>query len=345
MSNSAGARRLSGVHPEFRPPGGIDEYLCLIYFDPATWAARPAAEAEAMTREYADYTRSIKASGHSVAAPPGVRRRGDHRPDPGRQAVDYRWPLRGDQGAAWRILPDRSDRPQRSHSGRRPDPVRPGRLDRGAPPVAPNPAWSAGAGHGRATERPPEHRRGGLSLRVAPRPCDPHPPPRRLRSRRGGAARRVRGGDGAVAARRRSRPTRVRGSSRPGASRPSTRCAAARGSTGRSERSRSDSRRPAATCRDSARIDGGRSRRRPAAPRSSPAAIPALALDAQVALTLREVCGFTTEEIAHAFLTRRADASPSASSAPRPRSATRAFPTQVPVARRAARPARRACST
>jgi RNA polymerase sigma-70 factor (ECF subfamily) len=30
---------------------------------------------------------------------------------------------------------------------------------------------------------------------------------------------------------------------------------------------------------------------------------PALALDAQVALTLREVCGLTTEEIAHAFLT------------------------------------------
>lgn len=31
---------------------------------------------------------------------------------------------------------------------------------------------------------------------------------------------------------------------------------------------------------------------------------PALAPDAQVALTLREVCGMTTEEIAHAFLTR-----------------------------------------
>jgi hypothetical protein len=43
------------------------KYLCLIYFDPATWAARPPAEAEAMMREYADYTRSIKASGHWVA--------------------------------------------------------------------------------------------------------------------------------------------------------------------------------------------------------------------------------------------------------------------------------------
>ena len=35
---------------------------------------------------------------------------------------------------------------------------------------------------------------------------------------------------------------------------------------------------------------------------------PALAPDAQVALTLREVCGLTTEEIARAFLTPRADA-------------------------------------
>ena len=35
---------------------------------------------------------------------------------------------------------------------------------------------------------------------------------------------------------------------------------------------------------------------------------PALAPDAQVALTLREVCGLTTEEIAQAFLTARADA-------------------------------------
>src|SRR5207342_3121248 len=31
---------------------------------------------------------------------------------------------------------------------------------------------------------------------------------------------------------------------------------------------------------------------------------PALPPDAQVALTLREVCGLTTEEIAHAFLAR-----------------------------------------
>ena len=56
---------------------------------------------------------------------------------------------------------------------------------------------------------------------------------------------------------------------------------------------------------------------------------PALPPDAQVALTLREVCGLTTEEIARAFLTAR-PRSPSASCAPRRRSATRASPTRCP---------------
>jgi RNA polymerase sigma-70 factor (ECF subfamily) len=56
---------------------------------------------------------------------------------------------------------------------------------------------------------------------------------------------------------------------------------------------------------------------------------PALTPEAQVALTLREVCGLTTDEIARAFLTG-APRSRSASSAPRPRSATRASPTKCP---------------
>ena len=57
---------------------------------------------------------------------------------------------------------------------------------------------------------------------------------------------------------------------------------------------------------------------------------PALPPDAQVALTLREVCGLTTEEIAHAFLTAP-PRSPSGSCAPRPRSATPGMPYQVPA--------------
>src|SRR5438477_5134537 len=54
---------------------------------------------------------------------------------------------------------------------------------------------------------------------------------------------------------------------------------------------------------------------------------PALAPDARVALTLREVCGLTTEEIARAFLTAPSTLA-SASCAPRRRSAKRAFPTR-----------------
>ena len=53
---------------------------------------------------------------------------------------------------------------------------------------------------------------------------------------------------------------------------------------------------------------------------------PALSPEAQVALTLREVCGLTTEEIARAFLTAARHRWPSGSCAPRRRSATRAFP-------------------
>ena len=54
-----------------------------------------------------------------------------------------------------------------------------------------------------------------LSRRIAPRARDAHPPARRFRSRRGGAARRVRRGARAVAARRRAgqsaRVARLRG--------------------------------------------------------------------------------------------------------------------------------------
>ncbi len=52
---------------------------------------------------------------------------------------------------------------------------------------------------------------------------------------------------------------------------------------------------------------------------------PALPPDAQIALTLREVCGLTTEEIARAFLTT-APTMPSALCAPRRRFATHTSP-------------------
>jgi RNA polymerase sigma-70 factor (ECF subfamily) len=53
---------------------------------------------------------------------------------------------------------------------------------------------------------------------------------------------------------------------------------------------------------------------------------PALTPDARIALTLREVGGLTTEEIARAY--RRPRPSPSVSSAPRPGSATPPSPTR-----------------
>ena len=57
---------------------------------------------------------------------------------------------------------------------------------------------------------------------------------------------------------------------------------------------------------------------------------PALQPDAQVALTLREVCGLTTEEIARAFLTAAADARAAHRACQERRSATQKFPTRYP---------------
>ena len=71
---------------------------------------------------------------------------------------------------------------------------------------------------------------------------------------------------------------------------------------------------------------------------------PALPPDAQVALTLREVCGLTTEEIARAFLT----GPPTRGAADRPRQGQdprRRHPLPGARARRSARPARHACCT
>ena len=118
--------------------------------------------------------------------------------------------------------------------------------------------------------------------------------------------------------------TRGPGSSRPGASRRSTRCAGARASTPRSAtlaaQLEATTREPA-IAEDDETVEDDRLRL------IFTCCHPALPPDAQVALTLREVCGLTTEEIARAFLTAP-PTSRSASCAPRPRFATRAFPTR-----------------
>ncbi|WP_294255983.1 hypothetical protein [Propionivibrio sp.] len=56
------------------------------------------------------------------------------------------------------------------------------------------------------------------------------------------------------------------------------------------------------------RTDDDGNRGRPSASHFSPVAIRHCRLDAQVALTLREVCGLTTEEIASAYLDACTDA-------------------------------------
>ena len=94
-------------------------------------------------------------------------------------------------------------------------------------------------------------------------------------------------------------PIRGRGSFRPAGSRPSTPCAGAPGLTRRRRRSPSNSTPTPAEPRapDDESIEDDRLRL------IFTCCHPALAPEARVALTLREVCGLTTEEIARAFLT------------------------------------------
>ena len=173
---------------------------------------------------------------------------------------------------------------------------------------------------------------GGLPRRIAPRVRHAHPPARRLRRRRGGAARRVPGGARAVAARRRAgEPARVARVDRPvQGDRRHAPARAVRRARRRRRRRSSRRRRP----------DGVGATRRASRTTGCGSIFtcchPALAPDAQVALTLREVCGLTTEEIAQRVPDRPRRRSRSASCARRPRSATRASrtrcrrPTELP---------------
>ena len=99
-------------------------------------------------------------------------------------------------------------------------------------------------------------------------------------------------------------PIRAPGSSRPAASRRSTASAGGRAST-RSRTSPSKSKRSPTSRRNRATA---RASRTIGCASMFTCCHPALAPDAQVALTLREVCGLTTEEIAQAFLKPAADA-------------------------------------
>ena len=133
---------------------------------------------------------------------------------------------------------------------------------------------------------------------------DAHPPPRRLRRRRGGAAGRVRRRAGAVGARRTAgESARVAGQHGP----PSRdRPPAPRRALRRARRSDRRVRVESASSRTSratttSGVDDDRLRL------IFTCCHPALAREAQVALTLRTICGLTTDEIARAFLVPVAD--------------------------------------
>ena len=153
-----------------------------------------------------------------------------------------------------------------------------GRRDRGAP----------GRGVVAILER-------GLPRRVGPRPRRPDRLPRRLRPRRGSRSGGVRDRGRALAARRRRPPTRARGSMTTARNR------ADRPHPPRAHAGREDP--PARRARGRWRTTWTRRR----LPDERLELIftcchPALATDAQVALTLRTLGGLTTDEIARAFL-------------------------------------------
>ena len=139
-----------------------------------------------------------------------------------------------------------------------------------------------------------DRRRARLPGELGSRRGHPGPPLRRHRHRRGGGPGGLRRGRAALAGRRACRPTRAAGSSPPPATGPSTGCAASRPA-------------PAAGAGGPAAAPSAE------APEVGPVhddrlrliftcCHPALAAEAQVALTLRLIAGLQTPEIARAFL-------------------------------------------
>ena len=133
---------------------------------------------------------------------------------------------------------------------------------------------------------------------IAPRVCHARAAAGRFRSGRGGAARCVRLGASSSGRARACRPIRGRGWFRPAGSRRSMPCGGGPGSMRRWASWPSGSIRAAATAvePDEEGVEDDRLRL------IFTCCHPALSPEAQVALTLREVCGLTTEEIASAFL-------------------------------------------
>src|SRR5690348_6993596 len=64
---SAATQRHTRRHAAHTRPERTMKYLCLIYSDESQWPRMPRGDAEKMTSEYMDFTKSIKESGKYVA--------------------------------------------------------------------------------------------------------------------------------------------------------------------------------------------------------------------------------------------------------------------------------------
>ena len=202
------------------------KFMFLIYHDEKTLDALPEREMQALVDSALDYDEEIRRSGHYIVANALQRARTARTIRVrGGKVVDHRRPVRRDQGAARRLLPDRGQGPERGDPGRRRGFRRPGIGSIEVRPIRELEQLLA-ATRAVSEDRPSRAARDGgrgLPRRVAPRPRHADPPARRLRPRRGGAARGLRAPRSSSGRATACRPIRAPGWSRPAASRRSTR--------------------------------------------------------------------------------------------------------------------------
>ena len=302
------------------------KFMFTIYHDEDELEALPEKEMQALVDSALDYDDEIRRSGHYIvsdALQPARTARTD--PRPRRQGFHDRRAVRRDEGAARRLFPHRGQEHGRGVRGGLAVSAGAHRHHRSPPGPGAEALLIGTRSHERTHGRPRPRGGGrGLPVRVAPRPRHPHPPARRLRPRRGGAARGLRRRGRAVAARRARRPIRGPGSSPPAASRPSTPCAGAPASTPRSWRSPSASRRKPCRTTPGQAEDIEDDRLRLIFTCCHPGPVAGRPGGADPPRGLRPDDRGDRPRLSH----RRRPRSPSASSAPRRRSATRAFPTR-----------------
>ena len=238
--------------------------MCCI--EESRWLALPAAERDAVMSDYGAWVADLERAGqHRATEKLAGSPRGEDAAAAGRQGASSRTgrsPRRRSSSAA-STSSSAATSTRRSTIAARIPTLRVG----GTIEVRPGGAAQL---TGVDADAGPRTRRGGLARGIAARARDADPAARRLRPRGGGAARGVRGGHRAVAARRRAgEPARL---ARLGGALQGDRraCAAARASTRRYETSRSARGRRCADPASAADDDGSRTT---GCASSSPAAI------------------------------------------------------------------------